>query len=354
MKVISSTSTSQDRILKGTIKVLRSKGLVIFPSDTVYGLLVDATNEQAVQKLLEFKNRPAGKPISVFITWKMLPQVVKVDDPILKRLHELLPGPYTIVFPSRHKTSVRLESEEKTLGVRIPDHNLIKRLMAQFDRPITATSANPSGRSPHYSISSLLNVLSKKKQGLIDLIVDVGTLPRNKPSTVVDMTKETVKILRKGDVLLPEKKIYISQSEIQTKKIAKGLTKKLLTNDQDEPIALILKGDLGSGKTIFVKGIGEYFGVKNIISPTYVVMYEYPVAHGYLKKLIHFDLYTITSAQEYKYLGINNLLKKENLLCFEWGEKAGDILPLLRKVSRIITIQMEHINKSKRKITIKF
>jgi len=159
MKTLSITSNSQKEILEETVSQLRKGGLVVFPSDTVYGLLVDATNEKAVQKLLKFKNRPAGKPISVFTTWNQLPHLAKVDKLRQKKLHELFPGPYTIILSSKHKTSLLLESEEKTLGVRIPNSRLIDELTTRYRKPITATSANLSGNSPHYSVSSLFNSL---------------------------------------------------------------------------------------------------------------------------------------------------------------------------------------------------
>lgn len=352
MKTIFYSLETSEETVKETVDQLKKGNLVVFPSDTVYGLLVDATNEKAVNKLLEFKNRPAGKPISVFVNWDLLPQTVKVDSNLRKRLEQLLPGPFTIVLPSKNKVIKTLESEEHTLGVRIPDDVLVAELVKHFKKPITATSANLSGRSPHYSIPSLLNSLSERKKRLIDFVVDKGTLPKKKPSTVVDMTKSRVKILRKGDVNIKESKSQISTSEDETKKIARELIENIVRNKVKKSISIILRGDLGSGKTVFVKGIADYFGITNIISPTYVIEYEYDINKSGLEKLMHFDLYTIATSDEYKHLGIEKHLEGTNLLCFEWGEKTGQILELLKKKSKLIVIDIDHLDERRRKITI--
>jgi glycosyltransferase involved in cell wall biosynthesis len=101
-----------------TVEVLRSGGLVVCPSDTVYGLLVDATNEEAVKKLIAFKERPVGKAISVFLDgFEMMGKVV--DTSMIKpATKSLIPGPYTFILPSLHYCSKLLESEKGTLGVR--------------------------------------------------------------------------------------------------------------------------------------------------------------------------------------------------------------------------------------------
>ena len=343
--------------IREILTVLKEGGLVVFPSDTVYGLLVNATSEKAVRKLTQFKNRPTGKPISVFIAdFSMLKKQVEMKKQQLRLLQELLPGPFTVVLPSKHKVSPLLESEKGTLGVRIPDYQFITKLVKKFGKPITATSANLDGRSPHYSIRSLLNELPEKKKELIELIVDAGVLPRNKPSTIVDLTATQIKILRKGDIVFRDKKLYVSESAGQTKKIAKYVLKKVGT-DRDlslrKPLIFIIEGELGVGKTVFVKGIGEYLGIKNIISPTFVVYYEYISLYRNIDMLIHVDLYNVQDPEEFSNLGLEKYLKKGNLLCFEWGEKAGEIIDLLKQKGKIVYIKMRYVDRKRREIIIK-
>lgn len=328
------------------LNVLQQGGLIIFPSDTVYGLLADATNEKAVEKLIAFKNRPAGKPISVFTTVKMIEDLVEIDNKQRETLDALFPGPFTVILKSKHQVSRLLESEKGTLGVRIPDYQPINRLMDKFGRPLTATSANISGYASHHSIESLLKQLPEKKKRLVDLIVDAGKLPRNKPSTIVDLTTPTIRIIRQGDFKFSNAETFISKSPEETKKIAQRLLKKHINQ---QPLVFILQGELGVGKTIFVKGIGEALGVKNIVSPTFVVYYEYDIKSN---KLVHVDLYNLTEDEEFEHLGLEEYLKPGNILCFEWGEKAGKILHTLKEKEKVVYIKMKYLSENEREIKV--
>lgn len=346
MKFISYNLKNAEIIIKQTVKVLREGGLVIFPSDTVYGLLVDAKNKEAVEKLTRFKNRPPGKPISVFVTdHEMLEDYVKTGEKQKELLKDLIPGPFTVILESKHTVDKLLESEKGTLGVRIPDYTLVRELVRAYGMPVTATSANMSGRSPHYSVESLFNDLPKEKQKLVDLVVDAGTLPRNKPSTIIDLSRPQVKILRRGDVVFNESKELVSESPHQTQKVGEYLIGKY-DKDLKKPLVFIIQGDLGAGKTVLIKGVAKKLGIENIISPTYVIYYEYG-------NFYHFDLYQIEESQEFKHLRVEKLLKPGNILCFEWGEKIGELYEILKEKAKIVYVNIEYIGESERKITIK-
>lgn len=360
-------------MMEAAVNTLAAGGLIVAPSDTVYGLLVDATNEEAVRKLITFKNRPIGKAISVFVSdFSMMKQIVEVGKHE-QLLSELLPGPFTVVLPSNHKVSLLLESERGSLGVRIPDYSFITELVKQYGKPITATSANLSGRSPHYSIHSLLSQLSEGKKKLVDLVVDAEELPRNKPSTVIDLSKSDIKILRYGDIPFSDTHTYISKSPSQTKKIAKHITHKLVhglpfstsprlrgAGTVHRPLIFILQGELGTGKTVFVKGIGEYLGIPDIVSPTYTIYDEYPISKiedrssiiDY-RYLYHFDLYQIEEEEEFEHLGIERMLRDKNILCIEWGEKAESLLTLLKEKSDIVYIHIRYEGEKKRVIRVR-
>jgi len=344
-------SISDKKIINRVIEVLENGGLLIFPSDTVYGLLTDATNETAVKKLITFKERSAGKAISVFVSdLKMAKDYVYINNKQETILTELFPGPFTAVLSAKHKTSKLLESETGTLGIRIPKYKLITEIVKKFGKPLTATSANLSSKNPHYNSVTLLKELSESKKHLIDLMVDAGTLSRNKPSTVIDLTEPSLKILREGDVIPKQKKVVITNSAEETKKFGQQLVEKIKKEEIKKPIVLIIEGDLGVGKTVLIKGIGEEFGINNIISPSYVIYYEYKTKNPLITNFIHFDLYNIQDAREFKHLGIENYLKPRNLLAFEWGEKAGEIIDMLRDKAKIIYVNMEYIDKNIRRI----
>lgn len=349
--------------LKIGLDIIKKGGLVVCPSDTVYGLLADATNESAVKKLILFKNRPPGKPISVFVPdFNRLQKQVKVEKTQLKTLHQFLPGPFTVILSSKHRVSPLLESEKGTLGVRIPDYNFIRVLTDKFGKPISATSANLSGKPAHYSVRTLLNVIPESKKQLIDLIIDAGKLPRNKPSTVIDLTRPELKIIRKGEIVFRDREVFLSESATQTKKIAQFILKKILQlkfEPGKKTLIFIIEGDLGVGKTVFVKGIADLIGIDNIVSPTFVVYYEYPVVTKrvrvlFNKKLVHIDLYNIQDPEEFQYLGIEKYLDTGNLLCFEWGEKAGEIINKLRQKGKVVYISMKYIDEKRREIRVNF
>ena len=210
-----------DEIIKEAAKVILAGGLVVFPSDTVYILAVDPTNKEGVKKLLEFKNRWTGKAISVAVlNKKMALEYVKLSKNGENIYSSLLPGPFTIVSEGRHKVVEGIEAENGTLGIRIPNNKYIHDLVKLVKKPVTATSANLSGRTPNYSIVGFLRTLPNKKRKMIDLIVDIGKLPRNKPSTVIDATESEIKILRRGDLITGSAtQTLISKSEKETQAI---------------------------------------------------------------------------------------------------------------------------------------
>lgn len=341
-----------EKIIHQTIETLKSGGLVVFPTDTVYGLLVDATNEKAVEKLIAFKNRPPGKAISVFINEAMINDYVEVSEKSSKLLQQLLPGPFTIILPSKHKTSQLLESEKGTLGVRIPDNELISELVKAYGKPITATSANLGGQSSHYSVESLLHHISKEKHSLIDLIIDGGQLPRNKPSTVVDLSQQEMKVIRQGDILLGDVKTIITKNADETKDLGTKFAQEFLQKEQGKPIVFILVGDLGSGKTMFTKGIAEYVKAEKVISPTFVIYYEYDINQNGYKKLIHGDLYNVEEEEEFDHLGLENYLKDGTVMVIEWGEKLGDLYEKFKEKAKVVYISINYIDEESREIKV--
>lgn len=333
------------------IQTLKQGGLVVHPSDTVYGLLCDATNPDAVKKLFAFKERPAGKPVSIFVAnLEMAKNYVEIDKKTEDRLSKILPGPYTAVLKSKHKVVKELESEKGTLGIRIPKYPSILELVKKFGKPVTATSANISSQPPHYSVDSFNKLVAHGRDNLVDLKIDGGQLPYNKPSTVVDFTTDDLKVLRIGDQNDLRSTIYVSRNEQETKNFAKKLLKHEMSSEIAKPIVFILKGDLGAGKTIFAKGLGETLGIERIISPTYVVYYEYPFKKS--NHFVHLDLYNVGEAEEFKHLGLEKYLKPGNILCIEWGEKSAGIIDDIAKKAKIIYVSIEHQSETERKIKI--
>lgn len=339
--------------LQRCINILKTGGLIVAPSDTVYGLICDATDERAVKKLIQVKNRPLGKPISVFSDgFGMMDRLVEIahHKEMLKRL---LPGPFTIILPSKHATCPLLESERKTLGVRFTTFPWIQELVHMYGKPLTATSANISGRSPHYEPNGFINELTAEKKRLIDYIVNKGKLPHNKPSTIVDLTGSTVQLLRKGDILPVDECSFTSTSSQETKRIAAFLIEKYAQKMEKKPLVFILEGEMGVGKTVFAKGLGKYLGAKDIISPTYVIYYEYLIKKDTLNMFLHADLYTIEESEEFSHLGIEDYLKAGTVICIEWGNKIGLLFEKIKEKSKVIIIEMNYKSETERTISVK-
>ncbi|MGI5825794.1 MAG: L-threonylcarbamoyladenylate synthase [Patescibacteria group bacterium] len=368
MEIVKLTPTNHQEVISQTIVVLKADGLVVFPSDTVYGLLADAQNPKAVEKLLAFKERRPGQAISVFVAGKNMAQdYIILNQNADNVINNLLPGPFTVIAESKHQTDPRLEAENNTLGIRIPDFPLILDLVRKFGRPITATSANLSGKPSVYSVEALVKTLSEKKKAMLNLIVDAGNLPKNKPSTVIDTTTGQLKTLRIGDLLPQTPNSLISNSEEETKQLARFLATKLIKKCPSKPTVFLLEGELGAGKTIFAKGLGEALGIQeNIVSPTFNICNEYQIGQKpdstsrltysdnvspsqTITKLIHCDFYRLESRLEFDELSIFKDLACGNVYVIEWPERIpSEIISALKTTAEIVYLRLSHTGTDSR------
>jgi L-threonylcarbamoyladenylate synthase len=175
-------------IIERAVSVLQRDGLVVYPTDTVYGLGADALSEEAVLRVYEAKGRPLGHPISVAVSDReMLCCIALVSPEAEALIDRFLPGPMTLVLPAKFLLPPLLMAGTGHIGVRIPDHDIALSLIRAFDSPITATSANRSGGKDPRSEDEI--------DIPHDLLISAGALP-GVPSTVVDV--EHRKILRPG------------------------------------------------------------------------------------------------------------------------------------------------------------
>ena len=183
-------STAADIIKKG--------GVIAFPTRCLYGLGADAFNPAAVDRLFEIKQRPVQKPILVLIgNAVQLEGLVKTIPRTAARLMEhFWPGRVTLVFQARKAVPVNLTAGTGKIGIRMPGSAVASALVGSVQRPITGTSANPSGSPGCYRIADLEPEIA----GQLDLILDAGTLRGGKGSTVVDVTGDIPRILREGEV----------------------------------------------------------------------------------------------------------------------------------------------------------
>jgi len=177
---------------------LNSGGVVAYPTDTFYGLGADPQNPHAVRKLFSIKNRPANQPILLLISDPAEVRRWAAEiTPEAKRLMRLFwPGPLTLIFNANDKVLPELTAGAGTIGLRVPGNELTRRLLAYLGTALTGTSANISGGKNPDSAAEIVKDLGEK----IDLILDAGKTAGGKPSTLVDVTRGKIHIIREGAI----------------------------------------------------------------------------------------------------------------------------------------------------------
>ncbi len=143
----------------------------------------------------------------------------------------------------------------------------------------------------------------------------------------------------------------VTKTAEETKEIAKKLVEKNIENVCEKSLIFLLTGELGTGKTTFTKGIGEYFGISKIISPSFVINCEYEIKNSNVKKINHFDFYNLKES-EIDFIGLNESLIPGNVVVIEWPENYKNFLKIVGSKGKVIEIKMEHVSENKRKITI--
>jgi L-threonylcarbamoyladenylate synthase len=187
-----------DRTLVLAAEVVQAGGVIVYPTDTIYGIGANALNAEAIAKVHAIKRRTDAKPILVLV-----PTAAEVKDLTLEvsRAARLLmdafwPGPLTLVFAASGTLPPVLRSGGDTIGIRVPSSQLCLKLLRLCSCPITSTSANLSGEMTQKTVGEIRKTLAAG----VDLYLDAGPLPESKPSTVVDVTVTPPRLLREGAV----------------------------------------------------------------------------------------------------------------------------------------------------------
>lgn len=175
--------------IKEAAEVIIKGGLVVIPTETVYGIAANIENESAMARLAEIKHRPKDKPFSSLIGKKedVEKYTNKISLSAYKLMNKFWPGPLTLVFQVKGKA---------TIGLRLPDHEAALRIVALAGVPIACPSANLPGSPAPGDFNTVINELN----GLVDLAIDAGTAELGKESSVVDVSVEPIRILREGAI----------------------------------------------------------------------------------------------------------------------------------------------------------
>ena len=168
------------------IEIINKGGVIVCPTDTVYGFLADAGNKKAVAKIYKIKKRPRSKPLPVFIKdIKMAESLTVINKEQEKILNQKWPGKYTFILNKKNKKG--------TIALRIPKYKFLNDLLKKINRPLVQTSVNISSNSTLTKISDIIEQFEKQDI----LIIDAENLPKGKPSAIIDLTQYKPKILRK-------------------------------------------------------------------------------------------------------------------------------------------------------------
>jgi len=177
--------------------VIREGGLVVYPTETVYGLGADACSDEAVAKVFAAKGRPLESAISVAVSsFEMALEIAKLNSSARKIFKKFMPGPLTLVVGAKPIVSKLLTASTGKIGIRIPDHPVALALIEWVGCPITTTSANISGRPSPRTVREALEQLGDR----VDVALDAGRCRLGRPSTVVDISSGTPKIIREGPI----------------------------------------------------------------------------------------------------------------------------------------------------------
>ncbi|MBI1910700.1 MAG: threonylcarbamoyl-AMP synthase [Deltaproteobacteria bacterium] len=191
--ILSASSTFDE-----AVSFFKKGGIIAYPTETFYGLGVDPFNKTAIANLFNLKSRSEKSPISVIIKDRaMLDSVAAEIPPVAEGLiKRFWPGPLTIIFKAHSSIPPELISYSKTIGVRVSSNPDTQKLLNTLNSPITATSANPSGKKPPVSAQEVLDYFD----GQIDVLVDGGRLGGRLGSTIIDVTGKEIKVVREGEI----------------------------------------------------------------------------------------------------------------------------------------------------------
>jgi tRNA threonylcarbamoyl adenosine modification protein (Sua5/YciO/YrdC/YwlC family) len=182
----------QKRLIDKVCEVLENGGIIVYPTDTFYGIGCDINNKRAIQRVYRLKNRPLKQPFSfVCDSLKEISRYAQVSNYAYKTMNRLLPGPYTFILEGTRLVPKMMLTKRKTVGIRVPDNNICLAIVRTFGRPIISTSAG------YDDPESIVEAYGPN----LDLIVDGGVLSQS-PSSVVSLIDDAPEIIRegKGDV----------------------------------------------------------------------------------------------------------------------------------------------------------
>lgn len=201
MEIISLAGTGIDAAARRAAAVLREGGIVLYPSDTLYGLGADALSDEAVAKVAAIKGRDPDKPVHALVAdVGMAARLGEVSESVRCMAEYLPQGKVTFIVKRRSEFRTGIFRSRDTFGFRVPDHAFCFALLHRVGGPVTATSANVAGMEPERTVAGILAQLGEAAEGIALAIEDGGAAGSRAASTVLDLSHGELQILRKGTV----------------------------------------------------------------------------------------------------------------------------------------------------------
>jgi L-threonylcarbamoyladenylate synthase len=207
----SRAKSSEAREITEAVAALRRSAVIVFPTETLYGLGADALNQAAVEQVFQLKGRDPNSPIPVLVAdhEMLLTLVAEIPRAAKILMYHFWPGPLTLVLPARRGIPRRLCNAKGGIGVRISSHPIARQLVQALGRPLTATSANPSGKEPARTVDEAKSYFA----GAVEVFVDGGTLTSRVGSTVAEVTGDAIKIIREGKISASDLKAIVRKQK---------------------------------------------------------------------------------------------------------------------------------------------
>lgn len=187
-----------EKVLEQVVTVLKKGGIIIYPTDTVYGMGCDITNQKAIERIAKLRGIKPEKANFSFICYDLsnISEFIKpIDNTVFRVLKKALPGPFTFIFNASNNVPKLLSSSKKTVGIRVPDNNIARGIVKMLGNPILSTSIHDDDDIIEYTTDPEL--IFEKYQDKVDLVID-GGYGDNVPSTVIDCTSGDFEIIREG------------------------------------------------------------------------------------------------------------------------------------------------------------
>jgi len=187
-----------EKSIQQVVDVLKKGGVIIYPTDTVYGIGCDITNQKAIEKVCEIRGLKADKANLSFICYDLTDislYTKPFDTTVFRVLKKALPGPFTFIFNASSQVPKLLSSKKKTVGIRVPDNNIVREIVRVLGNPIVTASIRDEDDILEYSTDPEL--IHEKYENLVDLVID-GGYGDNVASTVVDLTEGEFEVIRAG------------------------------------------------------------------------------------------------------------------------------------------------------------